>query len=733
MTKSFYATVSVAVISIFITTKVFAQKPITIEGIWKDYEFYPAAPDGFTPLNDGEHYAKVENDSKDKPAIYSFEYLTGVKASTIFSVSENVPSDSARKFSSLDYFFDKNQEHILFSTDEEKIYRRGSVASYFVFDIKSKKLSALSEKGKQMSPAFSPDGKKIAFVRDNNIFIKDLESGEEKQVTTDGKKNFIINGICDWVYEEEFSFVQAFQWSNDSKHLAYYHFDETAVPEYTVQFYNDLYPENYSYKYPKAGEKNSIVQIHIYNTETGLNVLADIGPETDQYIPRIKWTNDDNVLCITRMNRLQNKLELLLADASTGKTSVMMKEEDPDYINITDDLTFFKDNSQFIWTTSGREGYNHIYIYGMDGKMKTEVTHGNWDVTAFYGLDEKNGLIYYQSAEESPMRRYVYSIKLDGTDEKKLTNDAGTNSAEFNPTFSYFLRTHSDANTPPDYAICNSNGDLIKVVENNDALKKKLVDYGVSKKEFFSFSLDDGTVLNGWMIKPKDFSEKKKYPVLMHVYGGPGSQQVLDSYDPFYYMNFNYLAQHGYIIACVDNRGTGARGSSFEKITYMQLGRIETMDQAAGAKYLGSLKYVDPTRIGISGWSYGGFMSLMCLSYYPDIFKTAVSVAPVTSWKFYDSIYTERYMRAPAQNKEGYEKFCPLAGAQFIKGKLLICHGLADDNVHYQNTAELLKMLYANNIKFTQMTFPDKNHGINGGNTRNYLFSNMYDWVITNL
>ena len=721
-----------AVVGLMTNNSALAQKPITIESIWQKYEFYPASVDGFTPLNDGEHYVSVEDDASGNATIYVFDYKTASKTDSIFSVSQNVPKDSLKLFSSLSFSFDKNQEHLLIPTRVEKIYRHSSYAQYFVYDIKKKTLSLLSTNGKQASPAFSPDGKKVAFVRGNNLFYKNLESGEEKQVTNDGKLNHIINGICDWVYEEEFGFVQAFQWSNDGNTLAYYRFDESEVPEYTVQFFNDLYPLNYTYKYPKAGEKNSVVEIHLYNVPTGATVKADVGAETDQYIPRIKWTNDAKSLCIFRMNRLQNKLELMIADATTGKTTVMMTEENEKFINIHDNLTFLADNKQFIWT-SQRDGYNHIYSYGMDGKIKAQITSGKWDVTAFYGVDEKNGLIYFQSAEESPLQRYVYSINLDGRSKKKITPDAGTNNADFNSTFTYFLRSHSDANTPGDFAICKASGSVVKVLETNEALKTTLAPYQLSKKEFFTFSLSDGTVLNGWMIKPAHFDEQKKYPVFMTCYGGPGSQEVLDSYDPFDMMNFNYLAQHGYIVVCVDNRGTGARGEAFEKITYQQLGRIETDDQAAAAKYLGTLKYVDATRIGMMGWSYGGFMALMCLSNYPEVFKSAVSVAPVTNWKFYDSIYTERYMRTPKENPDGYNKIAPLANAANIKGNLFLAHGLADDNVHYQNTAEMLKQLYKNNIHFTQMTYPDKNHGISGGNTRAYLFTQMYDWVFANL
>jgi dipeptidyl-peptidase-4 len=720
------------IFSLFIANGSFAQKQLSLEDIWLNGEFSAKSPDGFTPLKDGAHYIQIEGDNINKTSnllVYSYE--TGKVTDTLALGKKLVPVDSAKMINFSSFILSPDENIILFPTASERIYRRSSVAAYFVYNRQTKKLTALAN-SKQQNPTVSPDGKHIAFVQDNNLFVKDLSNNTLTQITSDCKKNSIINGICDWVYEEEFEFVQAYQWSADGQYIAYYRFDESQVPEYTIQYFNSTYPENYTYKYPKVGEKNSVVDIFIRDISSGKTVKVDAGAEKDQYIPRIKWLSESSKLCVFRMNRLQNKLELLLADASTGNTNAFFTEENKRYIDINDHLTFFNHDKNFIWTST-RDGYNHIYNYSIDGKLINQVTSGKWDVTAFYGLNEKKGIVYFQSAETSPLQRYVYSIKLDGGDKQQLTIVPGMNDADFNPAYTYFLRSHTDANTPSDYALCDAKGKVIRQLEDNHELNAKLSGYKLSKKEFFNFKLDDGTTLNGWMIKPADFDASKKYPVLMYVYGGPGSQQVLDHFDGANFMFYQYLAQHGYIVACVDNRGTGARGEEFQKMTYLHLGKIEVQDQISAAKYLATQSYIDASRIGIFGWSYGGYMSSLCIEYGAGIFKSAVSVAPVTNWKFYDSIYTERYMRTTKDNSAGYEEMAPMNNAAKIKGHLLLVHGLADDNVHYQNSAEFIKKLYQNNIAFQQMTFPDKNHGISGGNTRFYLFTQISDFLFTNL
>jgi dipeptidyl-peptidase-4 len=717
---------------IFFTTDSFSQSKITIEDIWSKSAFGANAVDGFNDLKDGEHYSAIVTNVKGQDDFLVYSYATGKVTDTLALGDQLIAAGSSKAIIPSGYSLSADETKILFETDAERIYRHSTRSSYFVFYRKTKKLTALSNGGKQQEASFSPDGSKVAFVRDNNIFYKDLISGNEIQVTTDGMHNSIINGLTDWVNEEEFAFTRAFQWSPDSKHLAYYRFDETAVPEYTVQFFTGLYPENYTYKYPKVGEKNAVISIHIYNVATGKSIPADIGTETDQYIPRILWTQDPSLLCITRMNRLQNKEELLLANAMTGKTSIMFTEENKRYIEVHDDLRFFNSNKNFTWT-SEVNGYNHIYIGSVaEGKL-TQVTSGNWDVTAFYGIDEKQGKIYYQSAEVSPMERYVYEISVDGKKKRLLTTAHGWNEAAFNSSFNYFLVTHSDANTPDDYKLYNRKGVQLRVLEDNVELKEKLKVYPLVTKEFFSFTTPDGTKLNGWMIKPWNFDASRKYPVFMTEYGGPGSQQVTDEWGGVNYMFHQYLAQQGYIVACIDNRGTGARGEEFRKMTYLELGKYESADQTSAAKYLGSLAYADKDRIGIFGWSYGGYLSALCMELGADVFKAAISVAPVTDWRFYDTIYTERYMRDNKQNEKGYTDGSPVTYADRIRGNFLLVAGLADDNVHYQNTAVFMKALYKNDVKFTQMTFPDKNHGISGGNTRYYLFSQLYDWIEKNI
>jgi len=710
-------------------TSAFSQDKLTIEDIWLKNSFTAKTSKGFTPMKDGEHYVATAGDGKGNEDYLIYDFKTGKVTDTLVKGSELQLNGSV--IHSDGFSINENETRILFTTESEKIYRRSSISNYMVYDRKSKQLLPVSKNGKQQVATISPDGNSIAFVRNNNLFVENF-GGEENQITTDGKRNFIINGVCDWVYEEEFAFTRAYQWSPDGKSIAYYRFDETEVPEYTIQFFKDIYPENYTYKYPKVGEKNSTVSVFIFHLDSKTTTKIDVGAETDQYIPRIKWTEDPNQLCVFRMNRLQNKLELLLADASTGKIRVMFTEENKRYIDIHDNLDFFSQNRNFIWT-SEQGGYNQIYIGNVaDGKL-TLVTSGNYDVTGFYGIDEKNKLIYYQSAEVSPLERYVYSISLDGKKKTQLTTDKGTNSAEFNGSYTYMMVTHSDANSPPDHKLCDAKGKLIRVLEDNSELKGKLKSYSLSKKEFFSFTTSEGVSLNGYMIKPQNFDAQKKYPVFMFGYGGPNSQQVADGWGGANFLFYEYLAQEGYLVACVDNRGTAARGEEFRKMTYLHLGKYEPLDQIEAAKYLGSLPFVDKSRIGFFGWSYGGYLASLCIELGADVFKAAIAVAPGTDWRFYDTIYTERYMRTNKDNKTGYDEGAPLNYADKIKGNFLLVAGLADDNVHYQNTAVFIKKLYENNVKFDQLTFPDKNHGISGGNTRFYLFTRMTEWLKENL
>ncbi|MDB5012331.1 MAG: Dipeptidyl-peptidase, partial [Daejeonella sp.] len=586
--------------------------------------------------------------------------------------------------------------------------------------------------GKQMFAQFSPDGSKVAFVRENNLFIKDLTSKEEKQITTDGKFNNIINGGTDWVYEEEFTFDRAFFWSPDSKNIAYYKFDESAVPEFSMSMYQDLYPSISKIKYPKAGEKNASVSIHIYNLTKESTIPVDYGTETDIYIPRIKWTTQPDTLCLLKMNRHQNKLEYLFANAATGLAKPALTEQNEYYIDINDDLTFLK-NGQFI-LTSESNGFNHLYIYAADGKLIRQITKGNWEVTKVYGIDEKRGLVYYQSTEKSPLQRDVYSISLNGQKKTRISKTNGTSDATFSADFSYLVLDHSSAATPNYITLNDHNGKMVRLLEDNSEIKNKLAAYNISNKEFITIPASEGVDLNGYIFKPSNFDANKKYPVLMYVYGGPGSQLVADSWSAKQRDLWNtYLAQQGYLIVCVDNRGTGFRGADFKKMTYKQLGKYETIDQINAAKWLATQTYVDAKRIGIWGWSYGGYMSSLCITKGNGVFSTAIAVAPVTTWRFYDSIYTERYLQTPQENPAGYDDNSPINFAKNLKGKFLLVHGTGDDNVHFQNSVMFSEALIQANKQFEQAYYPNKNHGIYGGNTTFHLYTRLTDFILKNL
>jgi dipeptidyl-peptidase-4 len=705
-------------------------KQITLEDIFKNRIFATRTLQSLPSMKDGKSYVSVKSDSKGVKYLAKYSYSTGEEIKILFKESDLVYNDDTLEISS---DFSDDESKVLLSTDEEPLYRYSVKANYFVFDIASKKISPVSLKGKQIYTTFSPDGSKVAFVRENNIYLKDLVSGLEKQVTTDGKNNCIINGRLDWVYEEEFEFERAFFWSPDSKKIAYYRFDETEVPEYSMTVFDKLYPTEYKYKYPKAGEKNSNVSIHVFDIGKSQSKSVNIGKETNQYIPRLKWTASADALCVLRMNRLQNKLEYLLANASTGDSKIILTEEDKAYIEIEKEkLTFLANGKQFI-NVSERDGFNHIYLYDLTGKILKQLTRGNWEVTEVYGVDEENGVVYYQSTEESPLQRGVYSIDLKSGTKIKVSTKTGTNDATFSQNFEFYILSHSTKNKPPVITL-NSNGKVIKVLEENTRVNHAIKDFGFSDAELFNFKTSEGVKLNGYMIKPASFDPQKKYPVLMYVYGGPGHQEVADMWAlgarPIW---SQMLAQKGYIIVCVDNRGTGYRGADFRKTTYLQLGKYETIDQIETAKWLAQQQYVDPARIGIWGWSYGGYLSSLCITKGAEIFKMAIAVAPVTTWRFYDTIYTERYLRTPQENPEGYDQNSPINFANLLKGKFLLVHGTGDDNVHFQNSVMFSEALIQANKPFDQAYYPNKAHGISGGNSSIHLYGKMTAFVMENL
>ncbi|NBA78155.1 prolyl oligopeptidase family serine peptidase [Emticicia sp. ODNR4P] len=706
------------------------KKNVSLDEVWSKFAFLQKQVRSINWMKDGSFYSALENGR-----IVKHQVTDGAAVETLFDEGVSV-ENLGQKITIADYTLSSNEQKILIETDPEQIYRRSSRAENFVYDIKSKKLVKLSAGGKQSFATFSPDGTKIAFVRQNNLFMVDLNTMAERQITTDGKWNNIINGMCDWVYEEEFSFAKAFFWSPDSRKIAFYTFDESKVPEYNMQMWGKLYPTDYRYKYPKAGEPNSAVSISVYNLVDTKTVKMDLGKETDLYIPRIRWTINTNVLSISRLNRYQNKMELIHADAFTGKTTTILIEESRTYVdveNFGDDLTYLADGKSFIMS-SEKDGYKHLYQYDMLGREVRKITSGNWEVDNFYGIDESTNTLYFTSTEIASIERHLYSISLDGKVKKKLSAERGMNSANFSPDFKYFILNNSASNSPLKVSLYRSaNTQLIKVLEDNADLRARLTGYNISPKEFTVIKTADGVELNSWMIKPTNFDPNKKYPLLMFVYGGPGSQQVLNQYDGANFYWYQILAQKGYIVACVDNRGTGGRGSEFKKCTYLNLGKLEVHDQIEAAKYFGKLPFIDAARIGIQGWSYGGFMASNCLFQGADVFKAAIAVAPVTNWRYYDTVYTERFLRTPQENPSGYDDNSPVTHAKNLKGNFLLVHGTGDDNVHFQNAVALEDALIKNNKQFQSFYYPNKNHGIAGGNTRLHLYTMMTNFLEKNL
>lgn len=715
-----------------ITVDLQAQKGlsnVSLDEIWKDYKFIPKSIDELRSTTDGKHYTTLTN-AMGMQAIVAYDYKTGKATDTLFT-SNNIVK-AGKSFMIESYELSSGEKKIMVSTGAEHIYRHSTVARYFIWDREKKTLTQLTDgNDKVMYATFSPDGNRAAYVSKGDLYTKNLLDGKTTRITNDGSTD-VFNGVSDWVYEEEFVVTRAYFWSPDSKSIAFYRFDDSRVPTFTMNEYKDsLYPTVYSFKYPKCGEPNPIVSIHIYNIETGNKVNVDPG-KYYEYVPRIKWTQNSNTLSVQFMDRHQDTLVLMLADANTGKTTPIMTQGEKDYIDINDVLTFINNNTEFLWL-SDVDGYSQLYHYSISGKLINQITKGKWDVMDVKGIDEKTHTIFYISTESSPINRDLYSVNWDGSNKKKLSSMAGFNDANFSSDFSCYISTYSNANEPTLITLNDMEGKQMRILEDNKELKDKLKNYNLTKKTFFSFTTSQGVNLNGWKMLPPDFDSTKKYPVLLFVYGGPGANTVDNTFDGLNFMWYQMLAEKGYIIASVDNRGTGGRGAEFKKCTYLHLGILETEDQMEAGKYFGSKSYVDKNRIGLWGWSYGGYMAAMCITKGADVFKTTMSVAPVTNWKYYDDIYTERYMRTPKENPDGYEEGSPMHYVQNMKGNYLLIHGTGDDNVHFQNSIEFIKALQKAEKPFSLMIYPDKNHGIYGGNTRYYLFNELTNFLTQNL
>ena len=707
---------------------VFSQtKEITLSDVFSR-KFYPKGVRGLSPMKDGQTYCVLKGDS-----INVYTYETGAFVRTVAVGREMIPAGDTVAIRLSDWTFSKDETKLLIPTETEYIYRYSSASEYYIWDTGTKKLSRLSLDGKQRQADFSPDGSKVAFVRDNNLFIVDLVTNTEYPITTDGRQNEIINGTTDWVYEEEFAITKGFEWSPDGNRIAFYRFDESKVKEFSMMEWGQLYPEVNRFKYPKAGEDNSLVSLFIFDLRTHKTAPVDLGPETDQYIPRIYWTKDPEKLAFVRVNRQQNMVDLLLADAATGKSDMIFREDNQWYIEDSHYEHFiFIDKNHYL-STSEKSGRYHIYLNTVDLTTKgVQLTTGQWDVTDIYGYDEASELVWFGAASSSPINREIWTVDLKGN-MKLISKEEGTHKPQFSSDFKYYVDNFSTANTPALYTVNNTRGKVLRTMEDNQAMKNAMAEYNFSPKEFFTFTTSEGILLYGWQILPPNFDPAKKYPVFMTVYGGPGSQAVLNSFNGWDNTWYQMLAQKGYIIASVDNRGTGSRGQNFKKLTYLQLGKYETMDQIEAAKYFAAQPYVDPARIGIWGWSYGGYMSALCITKGADVFKMAIAVAPVTNWRYYDNIYTERFMRKPRENASGYDDNSPINHVDKLKGKFLIIHGTSDDNVHVQNSMDLINALIKANKQFDMFLYPNRNHSIYGDNTRAHLYEKMTGFVLENL
>ena len=694
--------------------------------------------DGINPIKGTDQYAQLSRDGK-QIVLYSFK--TGKQTAVLFDVN-NTQGERVDQFDG--YIMSPDGRYILIATQRQAVYRRSFKAVYYIYTVQSKKLERLSDGGPQQAPVWSPDGNSVAFVRDNNIFlVKLLYGNSESQVTKDGKFNEVINGIPDWVNEEEFGLSRALTFNADGTMLCWIKYDESKVKQYSLQFFkgskpermeNATYPSTYSYKYPKAGEENSIVSAWSFDIKSRRIQQLNIPLADDGYMPRIISTEDPDKIVIFTMNRHQDVLNLYSVNPRSTVSKLLIKESVPKYVKeeTLDNIRLGKD---YILLPSDRDGFMQLYLYSGTGTLKRKIGDGKFDITNVYGVDEKTGDVYYQAAALNAHDRQIYVSHTNGKVER-LTNQEGWNTAIFSGDYQYFINTWSDYNTPYVYTTRNNDGKLIATNVDNHELKAKTQQYGWSKREAFSFTTSEGIKLDGWIVKPTDFSASKKYPVIMFQYSGPGSQQVINSWSAGAMGQGGafdqYLAQQGFIVVCVDGRGTGGRGADFEKSTYLKLGDLESKDQVEAASYLATLPYVDKDNIGIWGWSFGGFNTLMSMSNGKSIFKAGVAVAPPTDWRFYDTIYTERYMRTPKENPQGYD-VNPIQRANNLSGALLICHGMADDNVHPQNSFEYSEALVQADKDFKEIYYTNRNHSIFGGNTRNHLLRQITEWFITHL
>ncbi len=687
-------------------------------------DYKPKRPAEVYHMNDGQRYTSLSDDGK---RIVAYEYASGREVATLFDIDKIADCPIAKIEG---YAFAPNEERLLVHTESHKIYRRSATASYYVYYLKRNKIEPLSDSDNVVQEAcFSPDGRIVAFARDNNLFLKKLDFGTELAITTDGAKGRIINGTADWSYEEEFCQTRYFEWSADSKLLAYVRFDESEVGEYTFQNFAEGYPTSVSYKYPRAGGKNSRVQLLVYDVQNRTTKQMRFDDDNDIYIPIIRWTNDANTLAAVRLDRSQMQLDVMAFNARSGVGRRIMSESGATYVDYANlnSLHFNADNS-FV-ALSERDGWRHLYLFDANGSLVRQITSGNWDVTAFYGYDEQTKNAYFQAAKESPINREVYKADAKGRLSRIGTGE-GICSAEFSKLFAYAIYQFDNTETPNLYTIIDNKGKTLRTIEDNAALKSTADALNLSQKEFFTFETSEGITLNGWIVKPKNMAAGAKLPLVMVQYSGPNSQEVLNRF----HLDWEfYLPQMGYVVACVDGRGTGARGRDFRTCTYKKLGELETKDQVEAARYLGTLDFVDSGRIAIWGWSYGGFMTLSCLTNGAGVFKAGIAIAPVTDWRYYDTAYSERFMNRPQENDRGYALTSLLDKADRLQGELLLVHGTADDNVHTQQSWLYIEQLVKAGKQFEMQMYPNKNHSILGAEARLHLYTRCTRFLQKNL
>lgn len=709
-----------------------AKSP-TLEDIFKKNIFRTQSLSGINWMRDGKYYTTLETlKGNEGQIIAKYDITTGKQTDVLLHTGKiNLLHDNRRpKIQS--YTFSLDEKFILLATEVESIYRRSTKAYYYIYDTGNQRITPILKDQKQSYATFSPDGSKVAYVSDNNLYIYNVTAQTTIPITTDGKFNKIINGAADWVYEEELYLTKAFEWSPDSRRIAFLRFDESHVKEYNMQIWGGLYPVDYRFKYPKAGEENAIVNVFIHDLESSKTIFCDTGENNDIYLPRIYWLPDANQLSVIRLNRLQNQLDILHINIQDGDGRLVLSETANTYVNLTanDDLRYLRNGKHFIMT-SEKSGFKHIYLYSVEGRQLKQITQGNWEVDKLVAIDEKRKTIYYTSTEETPLERHLYAIQWDKNRKKRLSHKAGVHNINMSPDCQYYIDSHSCVEIPQQQDLHKADGVFIRNLLNNNELKEKSQRYGMVDKEFFEISASDGHTMFGYLLKPAGIQSGKKLPLLIHVYGGPGSQLVMNKWAGYDW--HQYLVGLGYAVACIDNRGTDGRGVSFGHATYGLMGKLELEDQLKGVEYLKKLPFIDSERIGIWGWSYGGYMSSLALFMAANTFKAAIAVAPVANWRFYDTIYTERYLGLPQYNPEGYDSYSPLSHTSALKGKYLLIHGTGDDNVHFQNAIHLQDALIKDEKQFESFYYPNKNHGISGGTTRFHLYTLMTEFILRSL